>query len=411
MRTLLLTQVVPSPGDAGPRIKTHYALRTLAERHEVELVTFTRDAAEEAAAQQLEEFCARVTTVPLHRRKVLEPYYALRGWATLTPFLVQRDQRRAMAQAIRSRLAAETFDVLHADQLSMAAYLPLAGNARTVFDAHNAVFELVRDVSTRQPTPLHQAAASMEWRTLRRYEGWWAGGSDLTLAVSDRDAQALASAAGRPINSMVVPIGIEARDRLPVTLDLDSRGILSIATMHYPPNAEALRWFRDAVWPLLRAADPLATVDVAGPRPPADLTAWGDSDERVRVHGFVDDLDGLYASAAVFIVPLHAGSGVRVKVLEALAAGVPVVSTSVGIDGLDLLAGEHVLVADRPEEFAQAVRTLLHEPELRQRLALAGRQRVVERYDWRVCCRPLLGAYEQLAAAARPVSVLAAGHP
>jgi glycosyltransferase involved in cell wall biosynthesis len=411
MRTLLLTQVVPSPGDAGPRIKTHYALRTLAERHEVELVTFTRDAVELAAARQLEEFCARVTTVPLHRRKVLEPYYALRGWATLTPFLVQRDQRRAMARAVRDRLAAETFDVVHADQLSMAAYLPLAGSARTVFDAHNAVYELVQDVSTRQPTPVHRAAASVEWRMLRRYEGQWARGSDLTLTVSARDAHALASAAGRPINAVVVPIGIEARDRSPVTLDPDSRRILSVATMHYPPNAEALRWFRDAVWPLLRSTDPLATVDVAGPRPPADVVAWGERDERVRVHGFVDDLDALYSSAAVFIVPLHAGSGVRVKVLEALAAGVPVVSTTVGIDGLELVAGEHLLVADRPAEFAQAVQTLLAEPELRQRLALAGRRRVVECYDWRVCCRPLLDAYEQLARAARPVSVLAAGHP
>lgn len=408
MRTLLLTQVVPSPGEAGPRIKTYYALRMLAERHEVELITFVRDDAETEAAQRLAPYCTRITTVPLERTKLLEPYYALRGWATLHPFLVQRDQRRAMRAAIRERMAAAPVDVLHADQLPMAGYLGLAGGARTVFDAHNAVYELVRDVAGRQPTPVHRVAAGVEWRMLRRFEGGWAKRSDLTLTVSERDAAALDAAAGAPIGAQVIPIGIEARERTPVVVASDSQRILSVATMHYPPNAEALRWFRDAVWPLLRERAPAAMVDVAGPRPPADLQSWGESDDRVRVHGFVEDLDALYGTAAVFVVPLHAGSGVRVKVLEALAVGMPVVSTTVGIDGLDLQHGEHLLVADTPTDFARAVGRLLADPELRARLATAGRRRVIERYDWRVCCRPLLDAYERLEPARRSLTVPAA---
>jgi glycosyltransferase involved in cell wall biosynthesis len=189
-----------------------------------------------------------------------------------------------------------------------------------------------------------------------------------------------------------------------VAADPEATNLLSVATMHYPPNAEALRWFRDLVWPRIRAAHPAASVDVAGPRPPDDLTQWGLADERARVHGYVADLAPLYRTAAVFIVPLHSGSGVRVKILEAMARGIPVVSTTVGAAGLDLRHGEHLLIADTPDQFAKAVLTLLHDPAQRAALAGAARARVLELYDWRRCCQPVLAHYERLGNVAVPGS-------
>jgi glycosyltransferase involved in cell wall biosynthesis len=398
MRTLVLTQIVPYPADAGPKIKTLYALRTLASEHSVELLSFARSEQEEAAARELERWCERVTTIPLHRKRALEPYYAARGWLRGRPFLVQRDARTAFSHAVTERLAGGGIDVLHADQLTMAQYLPLARghNVRTVFDAHNAVWQLVQGLAKRQPTPAHRAAAEVEWRLLRRFEGQAARSSDLTLAVSADDERLLADAAGTPLRSTVTPIGIEAQQRQPVPVRPEASSLLSVATMHYPPNAEAMRWFRDEIWPSVRAAHPTATVDVAGTRPPQDLRDWSTQDERVSVHGFVEHVEPLYERAAVCVVPLRAGSGVRVKILEALAAGVPVVSTSVGAEGLDLIPGTHLLIADEPQAFANALLTLLASPERRATLAAAGRAQVLERYDWRVCCQPLLDAYRGL---------------
>lgn len=398
MRTLVLTQVVPNPPDAGPKIKTHYVLRTLAREHAVELVTFARSPAEVEAAMRLHAWCERVTVVNLRRHRVMEPYYLVRGWMGRTPYLVARDARRALGRIVRDRLASGAIDVLHADQLSMAQYLRTAQRTvtATVFDAHNAVWELVRDLASRQPTPAHRLAAEIEWRFLRRFEGCVCRSSDLTLAVSFHDRDVLAAAAGAPIRTAVIPIGVEVQDVPFMPPRPDASGILSAATMLYPPNAEAIRWFCDEIWPLVRQRSGRATVDIAGPRPPADIVDWGQTDPRVLVHGFVESLDDLYGGAAAFIVPLRSGSGVRVKILDAMARGVPVVSTSIGASGLELAPGKHLLIADTPAEFAQAIIDLLGSPEYRVRLAAAARARVLERYDWRTCCRPLLDAYRAL---------------
>jgi glycosyltransferase involved in cell wall biosynthesis len=395
---LALTQIVPYPPDAGPKIKTYHLLRTLTQEHDVELITFTRSEAEEDAARDLARLIGPVKTVPLRRRRVLEPYYAAKGWVQGIPFLVSRDERRTFATALDRRLERGDIDVVHADQLSMALHLPRARRygARTVFDAHNAVWELVHDLAPRQPTPLHRAAAEVEWRQLRRFEGEACRESDLTLVVSAHDEASLSMAAGGPIRGLVVPIGVEVQERRPVSPSPDSHRLLSVATMHYPPNAEAIRWFRDEIWPIIRTGDPPAVVDIVGTRPPDDLVQWPRQEPRVQVHGYVADVDDLYRQAALFIVPLRAGSGVRVKILEAMAAGVPVVSTSIGIDGLDLQHGEHLLVADDPAAFASATLELLACTARRQALAAAARERVLERYDWRVCCRPVLDAYREL---------------
>ncbi|HUG16692.1 MAG TPA: glycosyltransferase family 4 protein [Thermomicrobiales bacterium] len=413
MRILLLTQIAPNPPNAGPKVKTHYVLRTLAEEHEVELITFARSPDEIKHAQLLREWCSNVTTIQLDRNRIQEPLYAARGWSQLNPFLVARDYRAAFSAAVRRRLDAGTVDAVHADQLSMAQYLDLAHRpaypaVRRVFDAHNAVWELVRELAPRQSTPAHRAAAEIEWRLLRRFEGRVARASSLTLCVSNRDRIALENAAGKAIRTAVIPIGVEVRDQSITPFNPDARRLLSIATMHYPPNAEAIRWFASDVWPGLRQTRPDVGVDVVGARPPGDIVDLAASDSSISIHGFVENVDSLYSQAAVFIVPLRAGSGVRVKILEAMARGVPVVSTSIGADGLDVEHGTHLLVADTPADFARAVTTLLEQPELRRSIAQAARQRALALYDWRQCCQPLLDIYRgfDVHRTERPASLL-----
>jgi glycosyltransferase involved in cell wall biosynthesis len=282
----------------------------------------------------------------------------------------------------------------------MGQYLDLARGhrAKRVFDAHNAVWQLVRELAPRQSTPVHRLSAAVEWRRLRRFEGRLARESHLTLCVSERDRNALQKAAGGAFPSAIVPIGIEVHERSVVVPARTGR-LLSIATMHYPPNADAVRWFLSHIWSLVAGTNPDAAVDVVGPRPPQDIETWPQRDSRITVHGYVEDVEPLYRGASMFIVPLLSGSGVRVKILEAMARGVPVVSTSIGADGLDVEHGVHLLIADTPEAFAAAVNDLQSHPERAARLAAAARERVLERYDWRTCCQPVLDAYRELSVA------------
>src|SRR5262245_57376635 len=120
MRIALLTQVAPNPPDAGPKVKTHYTLRTLAEQHDIELITFARSEAEATAAAQLRAWCKHVTVVPLTRSKLREPLYLVRGWLARRPFLIARDDRAAFRRALGSRLTDGAIDLIYADQVSMA---------------------------------------------------------------------------------------------------------------------------------------------------------------------------------------------------------------------------------------------------------------------------------------------------
>lgn len=410
MRILMLTQVVPNPPDAGPKVKSHYVLRSLAREHDVELVSFVRDEEEEAALHDLSRWCAAVHVVPLRRRRSIEPFYAARGWLRLRPFLVERDSRREMQRMIASRLSSGDIDVMHADQLSMAHYLPLARKhgIGSVFDAHNAVWDLVRDEAPRQRRLLLRLAAQIEWRLLRRFEGNAARMADLVLTVSREDLELLEDAAASEIRAWVVPIGVEGHGVRVAERHPEQKRLLNVSTLLYPPNADGMRWFRDSVWPLIIRDSSDAVLDIVGKRAPRDIVDWGTWDPDVVVHGYVADLDPLYDACAVYIVPLLSGSGMRVKILESMARGLPVVTTSIGAEGLDVQSGRHLVVADSPEDFANAIRELLHAPERRWKVGDAGRQLVLDRYDWRVCGEGVLDAYRAMAE--RRIPVLASAH-
>jgi glycosyltransferase involved in cell wall biosynthesis len=157
--------------------------------------------------------------------------------------------------------------------------------------------------------------------------------------------------------------------------------LLFFGTLSYGPNADGLVWFCEQVLPRVRQSKPDVRLEVVGLDPPPRVTALGRL-PGVQVTGFVPDIRPKLWSATMCVVPLLAGGGTRLKILEALAAGCPVISTTVGAEGLELMDGKHLLIADDPEEFARDVVALLESDALRHRLADAGRRAVAEKYDW-----------------------------
>ena len=393
MNVLLLTQVLPFPPDSGPKVKTWNLIKWLARRHDVTLASFVRGESERQLTP-LRRYCRAVHAVPMRRGVLRDAGYLLASLVFAQPFLMRRDGRATMRRLVE-RLGRESrFDVVHADQLNMAQYAPLVPGASTVLDAHNALWVLYRRVAETAPRGARRWLFEREWRRLRAYEGQVGRSVDAVLAVSAEDRDALRDAMGTAAEITVLPIAIDTDEIAPLRRRPDADRIVHIGTMYWPPNIDAVRWFADAVYPRIRAARPSVGFDVIGAHPPAAIRALARPGSGIDVAGYVDDPTPYLERAAAIVVPVRAGSGMRVKILTALAQGLPVVSTTLGCEGIAVQPGVHLLVADDPVAFAAATLRLLGDRTEADQLGAAGRRLVVARYDYRQVYPLLERVYE-----------------
>jgi len=229
-----------------------------------------------------------------------------------------------------------------------------------------------------------------EARALRRFDG--------VLAVSDADRQSFArlypDAVRRPIH--VVQTGVDTDYFTPTHEPPRASHIVFTGSMDWLPNEDAMLFFCDQVLPRIRAEMPAARLSIVGRAPTPAVRRLADA-AAVRVTGRVDDVRPFMSEAAVYVVPLRIGGGTRLKIFEAMAMGKAVVSTTVGAEGLPVISGEHLLLADDPAAFARAVTTLLRDATLRARLGCAARSLVLERYDWSAVAGSMEDALERIA--------------
>lgn len=402
VRVLLLCQVVPFPPDSGPKVKTWNLLKWLGTQHEVTLVAFARgESARELDA--LRRHCRAVHTVPMHRGILRDAWFLAASLRSGRPWVIARDARRAMHRLVAGVASRTTFDVVHVDQLNMAQYASDVAGAFTVLDTHNALWVLYRRLAAAAPAGPRKLLLEREWQRLRAYEGEVGQRVDAVLAVSDADRAGLAEVIGadRPIT--VLPIAVDPDEFTLLQRAPDADRIVHVGTMFWPPNVEAVRWFLDTVWPRIRAARANAEFDIVGARPPRVLRAQA---RRSGAHctGYIGDPTPYLRRAGVVVVPLLAGSGMRVKVLSALAQGLPVVSTTLGCEGIAVEAGRHLLIADTPAAFAEATLRLLGDRALADELGRNGRRLIETHYDYRRVYAGLDPVYERRGAAAWPAA-------
>src|SRR6266849_3329548 len=397
MRVLVLTQVLVYPADAGPKIKTLQVLRHLATRHYVVYCTFVRDMKEIQQAERLREICCRVSTVPIKRSRASDIRFLLESLATGDSFLLRRDDRAAMHSMVRQLLYEERIDVLHVDQLNMVRFVPPDWSGTVILDEHNAVWQVVERLRKGARNSISRWLLGREVRLVRRLESMACRRSHVVLAVSEQDKRARPEVAGESVPIEVVPITIDREnfEAIWAARNPQPDRLLTIGTMYWPPNSEGVTWWLREGYEGLRAICPGVTYDIVGARPPRALQILARQHKGVNLHGYVDDVVPFWTSATALVVPLLSGGGVRVKILEAMAIGVPVISTTIGCEGLAVRNGAHLLVADTPEAIADACMMLLRDKELAHRLARNARRLVLEHYDAKVALRRLDSAYEQ----------------
>ncbi len=393
MRVLLLTQVLPYPPDSGPKVKTYYVLKYLAQRHRVTLVSFVRETDKPEYIQHLESLCERVVTVPIARSKTRDLRFLAQSLLTREPWMMLRDERPEMRQALAELAATTHFDVVHADQTNMGQYALPFKDSRKVLDLHNALWMLYKRLAETTPAKSPMKYILMrDWPLLKRYEGWLCRQFDAVTAVTDED-RALLIEAGAPENIVVIPIAIDTDEQAFIQRRPASPHIVHIGTMYWPPNINGINWFLDHVYPLVKREVPDVRCTLIGARPPESLIRRAADDRTLTVTGYVEDPLPFLEDASMMVVPLQAGGGMRVKILNALAQGIPMVSTAVGCEGIKVTHEQDILIADEAPAFAEATVRLLTDYDLNSEITRQGRATAEQLYDYRQACRPLDAIY------------------
>lgn len=379
-RILFLSQLLPLPLDAGPKTRAYFVLRHLAEAgHDVTLVCFVRASDKEADIRALGRVCRAVETIPLRRSRVRDIRDGMKSLFSDAPFLIVRDEAPAMSGLIRRLLDERSWDAVHADQLWMAPYaVANAGAPLRVLDQHNAVFKVPERLATNVRNPLAKALLRREARKLARFERETVERFDRVVWVTEEDRAAFPPHAGSARNDAVIPIAVDPVASQPILRQRPFR-VTFLGGIHWPPNAEAVRWFAGTVWPIVEAAVPDAVFTVIGKGSPGRLRGGS----RIDVTGYVQNLEPYLADTAAFVVPLLTGAGMRVKILDAWCWQLPVVSTSIGAEGLRAVHGDNVLIGDQPDAFADHVIRVLRDGREASRIARNGRVTVEALYDWR----------------------------
>jgi polysaccharide biosynthesis protein PslH len=391
MRILSLQHLFPLPLDSGGKIKSYHTLKALASAHDVRVLSYLRTDQESRMLPQLQSICP-VEVVPLVRSSFRQCSDLLGSLLTGKSFIVERDYRASMLDAVREATKQFQPDVIHVDHLQMARFVEFGGPHRVVLDHHNFESMIIKRVGETAGSMAMRVYARLEWPKLRKYEMDVCHRCDLVLTVSEEDKAAIRACDSSLANIECVPIGVDVQYYQPVERTESSHDILSMGTMYWPPNVDSMLYFAREILPLIKNEIADCTVTIAGQRPVEAIKALA-RDPSISVTGYVDDERIVARDCGVFVVPLRSGSGVRVKILNALAMGLPVVSTSVGVEGLDVVHGEHLLIADSAEDFAAAVVRVMRDRELSSKLGENGRELVCERYSWDKVGAKLLEIY------------------
>lgn len=402
MKVLLLTPQLPYPPHQGTSLRNFHIIRGLAQVCELSLLSFLEAGQSVAAAQMgpLAELCQQIETVPVPQRTTGKRLQQL--LATRRPDMAHRLFIPAFNVRLLQMLQAENYDIVQIEGIELARYLPVirhgSPRSKIVFDDHNAETELQRRnflTDLRQPRRWVAAAYSAEQvRRLRRFERWVCQQADWVTAVSHPDKIHLEKLTNGRTPITVIPNSLDVSQFQLHDAEIYPGDIVFSGKMDYRPNVDAVLWFVDEVWPRIRQERPSATFTIVGQKPHSRLERLK-NEPGITLTGWVERVEPYLAGARVFVLPFRVGSGTRLKLIEAMAAGKALVSTAVGAEGFPVEHNRELLLVDDPVGFGTAVLHLLNHPEERQRLGQAAQQ-FARQYDWRVVVPQFLEIYKAL---------------
>jgi glycosyltransferase involved in cell wall biosynthesis len=394
VKVLWLSHLVPYPPKGGVLQRSYNLLRETARYHEVSLLAFHQprlmrlslgDSPEALATAQaaLEKFCRRVEVLPIPAEQgaLRRGLLLAASYLTADPYTVNWLKSPRMERALAAMLAAEAFDAVHFDTISLAVYRDLVQGPRTALTHHNVESHMVLRRAEQEPSALKRHYLRREGRRLAEYERRMCGRFDVNVTCSELDAARLKKVAPG-VRTVAVPNGVDLGYFHPGGGPETPGRIVFAGRLGAYTNRRAAQVLAREIWPRVRERVPEASLDIVGADPPPEAVSLARSDPRVRAPGFVDDVRPYLDAAEVYVCPITDGGGTKLKVLDALAMGKALVAHPVACEGIDVRDGETVVLAQAPEDFAREIAGLLADPGRRRAIGAAGRRLVEERYSY-----------------------------
>jgi glycosyltransferase involved in cell wall biosynthesis len=402
MKILFVTPYLSSPPGFGAQRRMDGLMRGLATRHEVSLLSLVGSGPEvREQVRQTKEYCARVVTVERdllgmsvrHKR-----FLQLRSLASRRSYEHLQMHHAPFQARFEQLVRTGDYDVVQVEFSQMGVYrFAHTAPRRPVFvlDEHNIEYSLLERTAEAAQSFDRKLYATVNFKKLRaeEHEAWRRfDGVALTSVADERVLQKDVSG----VRTAVVPNAVDLEHFAPAHVEREPRTLLFFGAMNYHPNIDGIHHFLEETFPRIREKCPGVRLQVMGQSPPDSIRACACSD--VEILGFVDDPRPYLDRATAVVVPLRIGGGTRFKIVEAMAMGKAIVSTTLGAEGLDVEHERHALLADDPESFATQVARLLTEPALVERLGRVARSRAVERYGWGTAVERLERFYDELGA-------------
>jgi sugar transferase (PEP-CTERM/EpsH1 system associated) len=403
MKILWLSHLVPYPPKGGVLQRSFNLLREVSKSNKIYLLAFNQKALLpteqdlENAVSALREYCHDIKVVSLPADRNIFSRYSLiiKSIFAKKPYTVNWNRSLHMKVAVDKAINEFKPDLIHYDTIGKAEYFKYNISIPQVLNHHNIESAMMFRRATKERNVLKKFYFYQEAKKIEKYEKTFCRLFQSNLTVSDEDGLTLKKI-DPEIKTEVIPNGVDTSYFTPGGEKSDNETLIFAGGMNWYPNRDAMLYFAEEIWPLIKARKPSVKIYIIGQSPPEKLMRMSKEDPNLIVTGYVDDVRPYFTKASVYVCPIRDGGGTRLKILDALSSGIPVVANSIAAEGIKVTPGEDIMIRDRPEDFAEAVLYLLEHPDERRKLSLHGRRMVETTYSWEIIGKKLSNLYERL---------------